>query len=82
MSLKINKNRSNIDNLELQETVEEFIENINKGLKSSDISLKSTNSVKDTLYEWDFDYKKFMEDIDNKRNMYKYSKWKQYESKD
>ena len=30
MSLKINKNRSNIDNLELQETVEEFIDNINK----------------------------------------------------
>ena len=59
MSLKINKNRSNIDNLELQETVEEFVDNINKGLNSSSISPKSTNSVKDTLYEWDSRYKKY-----------------------
>lgn len=59
MSLKINKNRSNIDNLELQETIEEFVDNINKGLNTSGISPKSTNSVKDTLYEWDSSYSKY-----------------------
>lgn len=80
MSLKINKNRSNIDNLELQETVEEFIENINKGLKSSDISHKSTNSVKDTLYEWDSSYKNFMQDMYKGLGMSKQCKC--YESKD
>lgn len=82
MSLKITKDRSNIDNLELQETVEEFIDNINKGLNSFDSLSKSTNSVKDTLYELDFEYKKFIKDMNNKLNMSKYCKWKQYESKD
>ena len=43
MSLKITKDRSNIDNLELQETVEEFIDNINKGLNSFDSLSKSTS---------------------------------------
>lgn len=82
MSLKINKNRSNIDNLELQETVEVFIDNINKGLNSFDSLSKSTNSVKDTLYELDFEYKKFIKDMNNKLNMSKYCKWTHYESKD
>ena len=65
MSLKINKNRSNIDNLELQETVEEFIDNINKGLKNFDSLSKSTNSVKDTLYEWDSSYKAYEQIIND-----------------
>ena len=59
MSLKITKDRSNIDNLELQEIVEEFIDNINKGLNSFDSLPKSTSSVKDTLYEWDSIYKAY-----------------------
>lgn len=66
MSLKITKDRSNIDNLELEETVEEFIENINKGIKSFDSLSASANSAKDTVYEWDSSYKtynKIMNDI-------------------
>lgn len=80
MSLKINKNRSNIDNLELQETVEEFIDNINKGLNSFDSLSKSTNSVKDTLYEWDSSYKNFIQDINNR--IFMSNQCKCYESKD
>lgn len=82
MSLKINKNRSNIDNLELQETVEVFINGILDGLDIKSDKNTSSSNDDDIFYEWDFDYKKFMQDIDNKRNMSKYSKWKQYESKD
>ena len=66
MSLKITKDRSNIDNFELEETVEEFIENINIGIKSFDSLSASTNSTKDTLYTWDSSYKeynKIMNDI-------------------
>lgn len=84
MSLKINKNRSNIDNLELQETVEVFINGILDGFDIKSDKNTSSSNDDDIFYEWsaDFDYKKFMQDIDNKRNMSKYSKWKQYESKD
>ena len=66
MSLKITKDRSNIDNFELEETVEVFIENINKGIKSFDSLSASANSTKDTLYTWDSSYKeynKIMNDI-------------------
>lgn len=82
MSLKITKDRSNIDNLELQETVEDFINGILDGLDIKSDKHTSSSNDDDIFYEWDFDYKKFMEDIDNKRNMSKYSKWKQYEFKD
>lgn len=66
MSLKITKDRSNIDNLDLQETVEEFIENLNKGINGFNGLNESVNSAKDTLYEWDSRYKaynKIMNDI-------------------
>jgi len=59
MPLKITKDRSNIDNFELEETVEEFIENINKGLNSFDSLSTVANSTKDTLNKWDSSYKKY-----------------------
>lgn len=73
MSLKITKDRSNIDNLELQETVEEFIDNINKGLNSFDSLSKSTSSVKDTLYEWDSSYKAYEKTINDIASMMYYN---------
>lgn len=65
MSLKITKDRSNIDNFDLEETVEEFVENINKGINSFGSSTKSTKSLKDTLYEWDASYKAYNESLRN-----------------
>lgn len=65
MSLKITKDRSNIDNFELEETVEEFVENINKGIKSVNSLSTSANSVKDTIYEWDASYKAYNESLRN-----------------
>lgn len=65
MSLKITKDRSNIDNLELEETVEEFVENINKGIKSINSLSTSANSATDTLYEWDATYKAYNESLRN-----------------
>ena len=65
MSLKITKDRSNIDNIDLQETVEEFIDNINKGIKSFDSLSTSANSATDTLYEWDASYKAYNKSLRN-----------------
>lgn len=59
MSLKITKDRSNIDNLELEESVEEFIENINKGISGFNSLSESANLSKDTLYKWDSSYKEY-----------------------
>ncbi len=82
MSLHINKDRSNLDALDKTLAAEDFINGILDGLDiKSDKNTSSSNDF-DICYEWDFDYKKFMQDIDNKRTMSKYSKWKQYESKD
>ena len=78
MALHINKDRSNLDSHDKTIAVETFVNSVLDGL-----DIKSSKSD-DIFYEWsaDFDYKKFMQDMDNKRNMSKYSKWKQYESKD
>ena len=65
MSLKITKDRSNIDNFELEETVEVFIENINKGIKSFDSLSASANSAKDAIHEWNTSYKKFYQHFDD-----------------
>lgn len=73
MSLKITKNRSNlIDILELEETIEEFVENINKGLNSFDSLSTSSNSTKDALYEWDSSYKKFCQVINDSYKIEEY----------
>lgn len=73
MSLKITKDRSNIYNLELRETVEEFIDNLNNGIKSSyDGLFESTNSLKDALYEWDSSYKNFYQHMSDSYKMEEY----------
>ena len=82
MALHINKDRSNLDSHDKTLAAEDFVNSI---LDSLDIkSDKNTSSSNDDgiFYKWDFDYNKFMQDIDNKRTMAKYSKWKRYESKD
>lgn len=82
MALHINKDRDNLDTFNKTLAAEDFVNGILDGLDiKSDKNVSSPNDD-DIFYEWDFDYKKFMQDIDNKRNMSKYSKWKQYESKD
>ena len=81
MALHINKDRSNLDSHDKTLAAEDFVNSILDGLDIK--SDKNTNSSNDDdiFYEWssDFDYGKFLQDIDNKRNM---AKWKQYESKD
>lgn len=63
MSLKITKDRSNIDvysNQEsIEESIEEFIGNLNKGLNSFDSLSTSANSAKDALHEWESSYNKY-----------------------
>ena len=82
MALHINKDRSNLDTLDKTLAAEDFVNSILDGLDIKSDKHTSSSNDDDIFYEWDFDYKKFMQDIDNKRTMYKYSKWKQYESKD
>ena len=84
MALHINKDRDNLDTLNKTLAVEDFVNGILDGLDIKPDKTISSSKTDDIFYEWsaDFDYKKFMQDIDNKRNMSKYSKWKQYESKD
>ena len=81
MALHINKNRSNLDSYDKTLAVEDFVNSILDGLDIKSDKNTSSSNDDDIFYEWssDFDYKKFMQDIDNKRNM---AKWKQYESKD
>lgn len=84
MALHINKDRSNLDSHDKTIAVETFVNSVLDGLDIKPDKTISSSKTDDIFYEWsaDFDYKKFMQDIDNKRNMSKYSKWKQYESKD
>lgn len=84
MALHINKDRSNLDSHDKTLAAEDFVNSILDGLDIKSDKNTSSSNDDDIFYEWsaDFDYKKFMQDIDNKRNMAKYSKWKQYESKD
>lgn len=84
MALHISKDRSNLDTLNKTLTTEDFINSILDGLDIKEDKNISSSNTDDIFYEWssDFDYRKFLQDIDNKRTMAKYSKWKQYESKD
>ena len=81
MALHINKDRSNLDSYDKTLAAEDFVNSILDGLDIKSDKNTSSSNADDIFYEWsaDFDYKKFMQDIDNKRNM---AKWKQYESKD
>lgn len=82
MALHINKDRSNLDSHDKTIAIETFVNSVLDGLDIKSDKNTSSSNDDDIFYEWDFDYKKFMQDIDNKRTMTKYSKWKQYESKD
>jgi hypothetical protein len=84
MALHINKDRDNLDTLNKTLTAEDFVNSILDGLDIKSDKNTSSSNDDDIFYEWssDFDYGKFLQDIDNKRNMTKYSNWKQYESKD
>jgi hypothetical protein len=82
MSLHINKDRSNLDALKKTLSVEDFVNGILDGLDIKSDKHTSSSNDDDIFYEWDFEYKKFIKDTNNKRTMSKYSKWKQYESKD
>ena len=84
MALHINKDRSNLDGLNKTLAAEDFINGILDGLDIKSDKDTSSSNTDDIFYEWssDFDYGKFLRDIDNKRTMSKYSKRKQYESKD
>ena len=81
MALHINKNRSNLDSHDKTLAAEDFVNSILDGLDIKSDKNTSSSNDDDIFYEWssDFDYGKFLQDIDNKRNM---AKWKQYESKD
>lgn len=72
MSLKINKNRSNLDALNKTLAVEDFVNGILDGLDIKSDKHTSSSNDDDIFYEWDSDYKKFLQDINNKRDMYKY----------
>lgn len=82
MSLKINKNRTNLDALNKTLETEDFINGILDGLDIKSDKHTSSSAEDDIFYEWDSSYKNFMQDINNKRNMSKYCKCTQYESKD
>lgn len=81
MALRINKDRSNLDSHDKTLAAEDFVNSILDGLDIKSDKNTSSSNDDDIFYEWssDFDYGKFLQDIDNKRNM---AKWKQYESKD
>lgn len=81
MALHINKDRSNLDSYDKTLAAEDFVNSILDGLDIKSDKNTSSSNDDDIFYEWssDFDYGKFLQDIDNKRNM---TKWKQYESKD
>lgn len=80
MALHINKDRSNLDVLNKSLAAEDFINGILDGLDIKSDKDTSSSNTDDIFYEWssDFDYDKFLQDIDNKRTMYKYNKWKSY----
>lgn len=76
MALHINKDRSNLDSFNKTLSVEDFVNGILDSLDIKEDKNISSSNDDDIFYEWDFDYKKFLQDIDNKRTMVKYSKWK------
>ena len=81
MALHINKDRSNLDSHDKTLAAEDFVNSILDSLNIKSDKNTSSSNDDDIFYKWssDFDYGKFLQDIDNKRNM---AKWKQYESKD
>lgn len=81
MSLKITKDRSNLDSYNKNLVVEEFINSFLDSFTTEHDKLTSSSNEDNIFYEWDSSYKNFMQDY-NKRIMSKYYKLKHYESKD
>jgi hypothetical protein len=79
MSLRINKDRSNLDTLNKTLEKEDFIKGILDSLDEQD-KYTISSPEDDIFYEWDSSYKNFIQDINNR--IFMSNQCKCYESKD